>query len=244
VRVRPGKRLQRIEAHTPTDIAEGSEGREAQEATTWRLEALLEAYGYDEVTAEAREAVEERLHAEGLGVDPPLGRAWPRTDVWVYPLSPEETDTWAQREQATPRTTASAARQGLSGWKKAAILAVCGVLVIAGSLLILDSTGTLSALLRKGPAGSAHSVGQLSRLEASFRDEYEAALRSQPESMQAKEVRCLSAGKEAYRCIAHTEAMGTRRYPDDFELAVDARGCWRARPLTPNLIDATIAGCS
>jgi hypothetical protein len=245
VKVRPGQRReQRIEAHSPTAIAEVSEGRENQEPTTWRLEALLEAYGYDEVTAKAREAVEERLHQEGLGVDPPLGRAWPRTDVWVYLLSPEETETWAQREQTTARATSSPARQGLSGREKAAILTVCGVLVIAGALLVLDSTGVFSALLAKDPAGSGHGIGQLSRLEASFRGEYEAALRSQPESMQAKKVRCLRTGKEAYRCIAYTEAMGSTKYPDDFELARDVRGCWQARPISPNLIDATIAGCS
>jgi hypothetical protein len=175
---------------------------------------------------------------------PALTRAWPRTDVWVYPFSPEETETRAQREQATSRTASSTAKPGLRGWHKAAILAVCGVLVLAGSLLVLDATGNLSAFLPEDRGGSVHGAGQPSRVEASFRDKYEEELRSQPEGARTKEVRCLIAGEDAYRCVAYTEAMGSGTYPDDFELAVDARGCWRAQPLAPNLIDATIAECS
>jgi hypothetical protein len=247
VRVRPGRRVQeRIAAHGLADLGNGSPERQSQAAqtTTWRLETLLETYGYVEVTAEAREAVEDSLRREGLGVDPPLTRAWPRTDVWVYPFSPEETETWAQREHATSRTAPSTAKPGLRGWHKAAILAVCGVLVLAGSLLVLDATGNLSAFLPEDRGGSVHGAGQPSRVEASFRDKYEEELRSQPEGARTKEVRCLIAGEDAYRCVAYTEAMGSGTYPDDFELAVDARGCWRAQPLAPNLIDATIAGCS
>ena len=46
-------------------------------ATTWRLEALLNSYGFTRASLDARETVEETLHREGLGVDPPLPKAAP-----------------------------------------------------------------------------------------------------------------------------------------------------------------------
>ena len=123
-------------------------GGEPPQATTWRLEALLDAYGFSEVTLDAREQVEEALRREGLAADPPLAGARKRSDVWVYPLSRQAASAeraWGASERAPSQTLAPPARgQGSARWQKVVILTVCGVLALAAPALILSATGNLS----------------------------------------------------------------------------------------------------
>ena len=132
-------------------------GREPPpQATTWRLEALIDAYGFSEVTLDAREKVEEALRREGLGADPPLAGARKRSDVWVYPLSRQagSAESWGASERVRSQALAPPARgQGSTRWQKAVILTVC-VLALAAPALILIATGNLSRFLPRQTVGS------------------------------------------------------------------------------------------
>lgn len=142
----------------PSEESDERGGERPPQATTWRLEALLDAYGFSEVTLDAREKVEEALRREGLGADPPLAGARKRSDVWVYPLSRQAGSVeraWGASERADSQTLAPPARrQGLTRWQKAVILTVCGVLALAAPALILSATGNLSRFLPRQTAGS------------------------------------------------------------------------------------------
>lgn len=135
----------------PSEEPDERGGEPSPQATTWRLEALLDAYGFSEVTLEARAQVEEALRREGLGVDPPLGGARKRSDVWVYPLSPQVGSAeraWGASERAPSQTLHPPAReQGPARWQKAVILTICGVLALMAPAVILSATGNLSRLL-------------------------------------------------------------------------------------------------
>jgi hypothetical protein len=213
------------------------------EATTWRLEALLEAYGYHQPTVHARTSVEESLRREGWAVDPPLPSVAPRTDVWVYPIS-GETSHVATGGEASPRLfpLPEQAGAGLGGWQKVLILAVCALISLGVLALVLSTTGNLSKF--RLPADPTPSAKYSSPIEKSFGDAYEEVLDSQDANeMRLEGVRCMRRARDRFRCEAMTKVVGSGSHPDQFELTVGADDCWRADPLAPNLIDTVIEGC-
>jgi hypothetical protein len=210
------------------------------EATIWRLETLLEAYGYHQPTVQARTAVEESLRREGWAVDPPLPSVAPRTDVWVYPISGET--SVAAGGEASPRLGPEQGGAGLGGRQKVLILTVCGLIALGVFALVLSTTGNLS---RFGlPGDPTPSAKHSSSIEASFGDAYDEVLDSrEANEMRLLGVRCMRSARDRFRCQAMTKVVGSGTHPDQFELTVGADYCWRADPLAPNLVEKVIEGC-
>jgi hypothetical protein len=213
------------------------------QATTWRLEALLEAYGYRQPTVHARTSVEESLRREGWAVDPPLRGAAPRTDVWVYPIS-GETSHGARAGEASPRLPPLPEQggMGIGGWQKALILSICGLIALGAFAVLSSTTGNVSRF--RLPADPTPSARHSSPIEASFGDAYEEVLDSQDANgMRLEGVRCMRRARDRFRCEAMTKVVGSGSHPDQFELTVGADNCWRADPLAPNLVETVIEGC-
>ena len=212
------------------------------EAVTWRLEALLQAHGFNRATAHARKAVEESLRREGWAVDPPLRTVPPRTDVWVYPLPAQEPRVPPGEAAHAPAPSSEQSVEGLTRGQKGVVLAVCGFLALAGAALVLSATGNLSRLLPT--SGLRAASGEQSPIEESFARAYGKVLKARgTDEMRLQGVRCVASARDQYRCQAMTKVVGSGTYPAQFEVTV-AGGCWRADPVAPNLINNVVEGCA
>jgi len=232
------------------DDDEAWEGGRPREAYTWRLDALLESYGFTDASQAARQAVEEALYRKGLSVDPPLRRAPRHTDVWVYPIRSEPevasvrapgvpASQHAARYDAPPGAESSS---GLGRWQKRGILLLCTVLALVIAGVILGATGNLGTFVPGSLRATAPNKRAVSLAE-SFGHAYTRTLASQGQNdLRLEGVRCAQTSKTRFRCEATTRVEGSGSYPANFDVSVGAV-CWRARPLAPNLVKTVIKAC-
>jgi hypothetical protein len=226
----------------------GDPARMLARATTWRVEALLETYGFDLAAPEARQRVEALLAGDGFETDPPLGRALPRSDVWVYPVANHaeraaEAPVSALREDDAARSpTLAQGHHGLGRWQRLLILGGCAAMVVALFAFLLTTRGHLTALR---PGGGGSRATSEATLTDSFRRGYEHMLAHKGGTpMQLKELYCAAGAGSAIRCEALTHVSGSGDYPAQFDVSLVNGKCWQARPLEPNIVNASLRGCA
>lgn len=204
-------------------------------ASRWRVEVLVRACGFQQTTSTAFESAETALHKEGFAVHPPLRKADPQSDVWVYPF-PSDSDS------DSSEITRPDGSEGLSKQQRRAFLIVCGVLALIVSVVLLNGTGTLPRILS---GGSGLEAASERRLATSFQKEYATMLRGHNgPTMRVNRVRCRASLATAYRCEALTEVSGAFEYPASFAVSVHRSDCWQARPVLPNIVRETFQGCA